>query len=44
MQDGNRRIIASADEAAMRYKLRAGMTLAHAQSLVPDLVIENRNT
>ncbi len=43
MQDGNRRVIACADEAAMRCKLRAGMTIAHAQSLVPDLVIENRN-
>jgi protein ImuB len=37
MQDGNRRIIAAADEAARRIKLHPGMTLAHAQSLVPDL-------
>jgi protein ImuB len=37
MQEGNRRIIAAADEAARRINLHPGMTLAHAQSLVPDL-------
>jgi protein ImuB len=37
MQEGNRRVIAAADEAARRIKLHPGMTLAHAQSLVPDL-------
>jgi hypothetical protein len=39
MQEGNRRIIAAADEAARRIKLHPGMTLAHAQSLVPDLYV-----
>ena len=37
MQEGNRRIIAAADEAARMIKLHSGMTLAHAHSLVPDL-------
>jgi protein ImuB len=41
MQDGNRRVIFCADEAAMRCKLRAGMTVAHAQSMVPALIVEN---
>jgi hypothetical protein len=35
MQEGNRRIIAAADEAARRIKLHPG--IAHAQSLVLDL-------
>ncbi|WP_027515687.1 DUF6504 family protein [Bradyrhizobium sp. WSM1417] len=38
-QDGNQRVIAAVDEAARRLKLRPGMTVAHAQSLVPDLAI-----
>lgn len=39
LQDGNRRVIVAADEAARAQRLRAGMTVAHAQSLVPDLCI-----
>lgn len=34
---GSRRVIASADAAAQALGLRAGMTLTHAQSLLPDL-------
>lgn len=41
MQDGNQRVIAAVDEAARRLKLRPGMTIAHAQSLVPDLHIHD---
>jgi protein ImuB len=41
MQDGNQRVIASVDEAARRVKLRPGMTIAHAQSLVPGLHIHD---
>ena len=41
MQEGNRRVVACVDEAGMRCKLRAGMTVAHAQSLVPELIVEN---
>jgi protein ImuB len=39
MQDGNRRVIVSVDEAARQSGLRAGMTVAHAQSLIPDLTL-----
>jgi hypothetical protein len=39
MQDGNQRVIAAVDEAARRLKLRPGMTIAHAQFLIPDLQI-----
>ncbi|MDF0584752.1 DUF6504 family protein [Bradyrhizobium yuanmingense] len=42
-QDGSRRIIASADDAARRAKLRTGMTVAHAQTLVPNLISEPSN-
>lgn len=38
-QEGNRRLIAAADEAARRQRLHPGMTVAHAQSLVPELVV-----
>jgi protein ImuB len=41
MQVGNQRVIAAVDEAARRLKLRAGMTIAHAQSLVPNLHIHD---
>ena len=41
MQDGNQRVIASVDEAARRLKLRPGVTIAHAQSLVPGLHIHD---
>ena len=39
MQDGNRRIIAAVDDAARAHRLRPGMTAAHAQSLIPDLIL-----
>ena len=39
MNDGNRRLIIEADAAARRCGLGAGMTVAHAQSLVPGLCI-----
>lgn len=38
-QDGNRRVLTSVDDAACKLKLRVGMTVAHAQSLVPDLQV-----
>lgn len=38
-QDGNRRLIAAVDAAARRLRLHPGMTLAHAQSLIPDLAV-----
>jgi protein ImuB len=41
MQDGNQRVIAAVDEAARRLRLRPGMTIAHAQSLVPALHIHD---
>jgi protein ImuB len=41
MQDGDQRVIASVDEAARRLKLRPGVTIAHAQSLVPGLHIHD---
>lgn len=37
IQDGNRRIIAAVDDAARVRRLAPGMTIAHAQSLIPDL-------
>lgn len=39
VQDGNRRVIAAVDEAARQQRLRPGMTAAHAQSLIPHLVL-----
>jgi protein ImuB len=36
---GQRRILASVDEAARQLGLIPGMTVTHAQSLVPDLVV-----
>jgi protein ImuB len=38
-QDGNRRIIVAADDAARALRLKPGMTVAHAQSLIPDLTL-----
>lgn len=40
IQDGSRRVLASADDAARKLKIAAGMTVAHAQTLVPDLLVE----
>jgi protein ImuB len=40
MQVGNQRVIAAVDEAASGLRLRPGMTIAHAQSLVPNLHID----
>lgn len=40
-QQGNQRLIATVDDAARRLKLRPGMTIAHAQSLVPNLNIHD---
>jgi protein ImuB len=37
MMEGSRRVIVSVDEAAQRLGLSCGMTVTHAQSLVPDL-------
>src|SRR5690349_16083072 len=37
MMQGQRRVLASVDEAAARVGLSIGMTVTHAQSLVPDL-------
>lgn len=36
---GQRRVIASVDASAEKLGLRAGMTVTHAQSLVPDLFV-----
>ena len=41
MQEGNRRVLASVDDAARKLKLACGMTVAHAQTLVPDLIVED---
>jgi len=41
VQDGNQRVIAAVDEAARRLRLHPGMTIAHAQSLVPGLHIHD---
>jgi protein ImuB len=37
MVQGQRRILASVDEAAVRVGLSVGMTATHAQSRIPDL-------
>jgi len=39
MMQGQRRILASVDEAAARVGLSIGMTVTHAQSLIPDLTV-----
>jgi protein ImuB len=41
IMEGQRRIVASIDEAAERMGLVCGMTITHAQSLVPDLQVVN---
>src|SRR5262245_42903239 len=41
VMQGSRRVLASVDEAAQRLGLRAGMTVTHAQSLVPELHVVN---
>jgi len=38
---GQRRILASVDDAAQKLGLLPGMTVTHAQSLVPDLCVVN---
>ena len=38
---GQRRVIASVDDASLRLGLSGGMTVTHAQSLVPDLCVLN---
>jgi len=38
---GQRRVLASVDEAAERVGLACGMTVTHAQSLIPDLNVVN---
>ena len=39
IMQGPRRVLASVDEAAEGLGLRCGMTVTHAQSLVPDLAV-----
>jgi protein ImuB len=39
MQDGNRRLLVAVDDAARALRLSVGMTVAHAQSLIPDLCV-----
>jgi impB/mucB/samB family len=39
MMLGQRRVIASVDQAAARLDLSCGMTVTHAQSLIPDLEV-----
>ena len=41
IQESNRRILTSVDDAARKLKLACGMTVAHAQTLVPDLIVED---
>ena len=42
MQEGSRRVLTSVDDAARKLKLSCGMTVAHAQTLVPNLIVEDR--
>ena len=39
MMQGQRRVIASVDAAAARLELSCGMTVTHAQSLIPELTV-----
>ena len=39
MSDGPRRVLASVDEAGERLGLTSGMTVTHAKSLVPNLLV-----
>ena len=41
IQESNRRILTSVDDAARKLKLACAMTVAHAQTLVPDLIVED---
>jgi protein ImuB len=41
LMQGQRRVVASVDDAAARLGLTCGMTVTHAQSLVPDLCVVN---
>ena len=41
LMHGQRRVLASVDDAAARLGLTHGMTVTHAQSLVPDLCVVN---
>jgi protein ImuB len=41
LMQGQRRVLASVDDAAARLGLSCGMTVTHAQSLVPDLCVVN---
>jgi protein ImuB len=41
IQNSNQRVIASVDLAAHKLKLKPGMTIAHAQSLIPGLQIHD---
>ena len=41
IQESNRRVLTSVDDAARKLKLACGMTVAHAQTLVPDLIVED---
>jgi protein ImuB len=41
LMQGQRRVLASVDDAAARLGLTCGMTVTHAQSLVPDLCVVN---
>jgi protein ImuB len=41
LQESSRRVLASVDDAARKLKLSPGMTVAHAQTLVPDLLVED---
>src|SRR3954463_6103034 len=43
IQESNRRILTSVDDAAGKLKLACGMTVAHAQTLVPELIVEDAN-
>src|SRR5215210_4191186 len=36
---GSRRLVAAVDRAAQKLGLRPGLTIAHAQALVPDLTV-----
>jgi len=41
IQEGSRRILASVDDAARQANLSCGMTVAHAQSLLPGLIVKD---
>ena len=43
LHDGRRMILAAVDHAARKAGLHAGMPLAHAQAMIPDLTVETCN-